>query len=53
MMLLVKKTCMLLNNDLKLNLFGLQTQFHFDMVVVVVCVYVCAGLVGMGPTKIY
>ena len=24
---------MLLNNDLRLNLFGLETQNHFDMVV--------------------
>ena len=24
---------MLLNNDLRLNLFGLETQYHFDMVV--------------------
>ena len=24
---------MLLNNDLRLNLFGLETQYHFDMLV--------------------
>ena len=24
---------MLLNNDLRLNLFGLETRYHFDMVV--------------------
>ena len=26
---------MLLNDDLRLNLFGLETQYHFDMVVCV------------------
>ena len=28
---------MLLNTDLRLNLFGLETQYHLDMMVVCIC----------------